>query len=187
MARAHEMVTYPLTPGVVAALAIDYPTAVQMVSPTTIVDWPPADELYAVGLANLRADPSPAWQHVGDGPEAFMALLDDSFFTAARLLLLPDGVDLGGAPDAVVAVPNRHVLLVHPIRDLGVVNAIRDMTAHTSRMFAEGPGSIASDLFWWHAGALTTLPVSFDGTSAFMVPPDAFVERMSRLDQPGTG
>jgi hypothetical protein len=187
LARAHDMVGFPLTPEIVAVLAVDYPTAVQMLSPQTIDGWPPVDELHAIALENLRADPSPSWQRVGGGPEAFLALFDDSFFTAARVLLLPEGVDLGGAREAVVAMPNRHVLLVHPIHDVGVVNAIRDMTVHTARLFDEGPGSIASDLFWWHEGSLTTIPVKFDGTSAFMFPPDAFVERMNGLGEAPTG
>jgi hypothetical protein len=186
-AESMSMVSYPLTPVLVAALVVDYPTTVRMLVREHIADWPPVDELYAVALENLRADPAPDWQRVGIGPEAFLAMLDDSFFTAARVLLLPDGVDLGGAPDAVVAIPNRHALLVHPIRDLGVVKATQTMIAITARLFDEGPGSISRDLYWWHGGALTTIPVQVDGKSVSMFPPDAFVERMNALGEPGTG
>src|SRR3954451_4965626 len=185
LARAHDMVAFPLTPEIVAVLAVDYPTAVQMASPNTIAAWPPVDELHAVALENLRADPSPEWERVGDGPEAFMALFDDSFFTAARVLLLPDGVDLGGAPDAVVAMPNRHAFLVHPIRDAGVLDAAGAMIGLATRLFDEGPGSIARDLFWWHGGALTTLPVHVDGRSTSYHPPDAFLELLNALQEPG--
>src|SRR4051812_17239886 len=186
-AGSMSMVTYPLTPGLVAALVADYPTTIQLLTPTSIAGWPPVDELYTVALENLRAEPVPEARRVGEGRAAFDALLDDSFFTAARVLLLPDGVDLAGAVDAIVSMPNRHALLVHPIRDAGVLDAAGAMIGLTTRLFEEGPGSIARDLFWWHGGALTTLPVHVDGRSTSFHPPDAFLERIKTLEEPRTG
>jgi hypothetical protein len=185
-AASISMVTYPLTPDLVAALVADYPTTIQLLTPTSIAGWPPVDALYAIALENLRADATPEARGVGEGPSAFLALLDDSFFTAARVLLLPGGVDLDGAVDAVVSMPNRHALLVHPIRDAGVLEAAGAMAGLTARLFEEGPGSIARDLFWWHGGALTTLPVTLRGKTTSFEPPQAFLERINGLGR-GTG
>jgi hypothetical protein len=184
-AESMNLVSYPLTKDLSACLVVDEPTTVRMLSREHITDWPPVDQLHAVALENLRAEPVSGPELIGEGDSAVSVILDDSFFTAARVLLLPEGVDMGGAPDAVVAMPNRHALLVHPMRDLGVVRATQVMIPVVAKLFDDGPGSIARDLFWWHGGALTPIPVTFDGKKAAMYPPDAFMERLNQLAEPG--
>jgi hypothetical protein len=180
-ATQHEMVTYPLAPSIVASLAVDFPTTVATPGRDGIADWPPVDELYEIAIANLRAEPPPQVDVVGDPLAPIQVVLDDSFFTASRLLLLPEGVDMGGAPDAIVAIPNRHTLLVHPLRDANAVLAVNTMTQLAARMCAAGPGSIVPDVFWWHTGALTVIPSQTSRKGIDIFPPAAFVERLNGL------
>lgn len=181
VAAQHEMVAYPLAPGLAATLAVDFPTTVATPRRDGIGEWPPVDELYAVGLANLRTEPAPRVEVVGDPLAPIAVMIDDSFFTAARLLLLPDGVDMGGAPDAIVAVPNRHTLLVHPLRDANAVRAVTMMVQFAAKMFEDGPGSIVPDVYWWHGGALTAIPTRVERKKVDIYPPEAFVERLNTL------
>lgn len=180
-AAQHAMVAYPLAPTLVATLAVDFPTTVATPRRDSIGDWPPVDEVHAVALSNLRAEPPPSVEVAGDPLAPIQVLFADSFFTASRLLLLPEGVDMGGAPDALVAVPNRHTLLVHPLRDSNAVRAVNTMIQLAARMFEDGPGSIVPDVYWWHGGALTLIPTRTEHRKIDIYPPEAFVERLNAL------
>ncbi len=158
VAEEYDMIAYPLAPGLVAVAAVDLPTTVATPQRGSTGDWPPVDEVWRVALGNLRGEPAPVTQTLGDAPSGLALALDDSFFTASRLLLLPDGFAMDGTDDALVAVPTRHSILVHPIRDLGAVQALNAMTMVATRMHEDGPGSIVPTVYWWHRGALTQIP-----------------------------
>ena len=82
----------------------------------------------------------------------------ESFFTATHALWAEELVGPPSPHGALVTVPNRHTLLVHPILDLRVMSATNHMLELTRRMYAEGPGSISDGLFWLRDGTLTRLP-----------------------------
>ena len=105
----------------------------------------------------------------------------DSFFTASWALLLDEAVDL--PPDgALVVVPSRHALLAHPLRDGDAVRAVQVLLGIAHRHFAEAPGNLSPDLYWFHDGGLHRLPTeeTDDGQLAFH-PTDDFVEVLNRL------
>jgi hypothetical protein len=54
-------------------------------------------------------------------------------------------------------------------------------------MYAEGPGSVTPEVFWWHDGALTPLGARLDGRTFVVAPPQAFVDLLEELgeDEPG--
>jgi hypothetical protein len=109
---------------------------------------------------------------------------DESFFTATHVLWAEE---LAGPPSphgALVTVPNRHTLLVHPIEDLRVMSATNHMLELTRRMHAEGPGSISDGLFWLRDGALTRLPHRVEDSRLVFSPPDEFLDVLYGLDNP---
>ncbi len=124
-----HVVTYPEAPGLVATLALDLPTTVRILNRATTEAWPPVDELYRVALENTLAEPDQDRSILRD-PEAPTTFLSgDSMFVASHVLALPKVVDLTGASGAFVAVPNRHTLIVHAIRDDRAPSALYGMVA----------------------------------------------------------
>ena len=175
-----------LCPELLVRVAIDYPTSVAVLFELgKAEDWPPFDELLRIATDNLLAEPAPDPEHLDVGNGASVDGYEgESFFVAARLVALPQ---LLGKPDlahALVAVPNRHLLFVHEIRDTSVIPALGGMAAMADGAFKAGPGSISPAVFWWHHGALTWIPVSVGRKGIDIAPPDAFVELLNSLAAP---
>ena len=126
---------------------------------------------------------TPTRQEVPAQGSVFTIAIDDSFYVATRALRLVDELP-PGTVDAVFAVPNRHMLLWHAIRDMSVVGAMQAMMQVTSKAFLDGPGSISDQLYWWHDGEVVHLPVRAQGKSIDFMPPDEFVELLNTLPEP---
>lgn len=170
-----------------AILVIDYPTVVQSVTRAALASWAiPIDEAFTVALANVRADPEPVVDEVvslpaGGGPDVPVAMISGaSHFVASLLLTLEDRVPRVGI-GALVAVPNRHVLMVHEIRDAQAIPAIAAIRHVAARMFDVGPGSISPEVYWWHTGALTLIPTTVEKGRLNVEPPDEFIAALRAL------
>jgi len=65
---------------------------------------------------------------------------------------------------ALVAMPNCHMLLYHPITDLAVVRALPAMAEVAGNEFRKGPGSARPLVLWWRepawwlGGQFTAMP-----------------------------
>jgi hypothetical protein len=173
--------------GLVETLVYDLPGSVRSVPPDHARRWGLGEaELFRIALENVRAEPRPAVQAFDvEGGAAFHALVGDSFFTASHALFLEEYLRPAPEHGAVVAVPHRHAVLYHAIRDMRVMLAIQSMIPVAFGMYQEGPGSISAGLYWWQgAGRLTHLPTHVRSTSVEFSPPDAFVrEVLNRLPE----
>jgi hypothetical protein len=165
----------------VATLALDLPTTVRILNRATMEAWPPVDELYRVALENTLTEPGPEVTLLRE-PEAPTTLLSgDSMFVASHVLALPRVVDLAGASGAFVAVPNRHALIVHAIRDPRAVPALYGMVAMAHDLHRDGPGSIIATVFWWHAGAMTPIEATYEGKQVAVTAPDGLTELLASV------
>lgn len=172
-------------PGLVETLVYDLPFSVSTVPREHLHAWGlPEGELFALGLANVRAEGllEPRRFEV-DGGGAFYALAGDSFFTATHALFLGDYLKPVPEHGALVAVPHRHAVLYHPIADMTVVPVLQSMIAVSFGMYQEGPGSIHPGLYWWREGRLTELPSRVRARSIDFFPPGEFAAMLNRLPE----
>ncbi len=171
-------------PGILMALVYDFPDSTASVPPNHVEGWPlEADAVWEIATDNVRLEPQPTRQEVPAQSGVFTMAIDDSFYVATRALRLADEFP-SGTVDAVFAVPNRHMLLWHAIRDLSVVGAMQGMMQVTSKAFLDGPGSISNQLYWWHEGQVVHLPINADGKQITFAPPDEFVALLNTLATP---
>ena len=176
-----ETVVRPIAPGILAVLVFDFPDSTATVHRDHLEGWPvDVDGAFAQGVANLDHEPTPIRDEVTGDDASFTLYYGDSFYVATRALrvaeLLPPGTT-----DALVAVPNRHTLLVHPIRDLTTIASMQAMHRATSDLFRDGPGSISDQPYWWHDGTLTQIPHQARGDRTEVVPPDGFMELLEAI------
>lgn len=138
-------------------------------------------ELFALGRDNLRAHEQVEVEHHTTGPVELFLAESDSFYTATWALLLDELVDLP-PQGALVTVPSRHALMVHPLRDAEAIKAVQVLLGVAHRHFAEAPGNLTPDLYWYHDGRLRVLPTAEqdDGELGF-APPDDFLEVLNEL------
>lgn len=172
-----QFVVREVADDLVAVLCFDLPSNVVTVNAESLEHWGcTADDVWYQALANLRRTEKAAVDDVDVGGATLKAMTGDSFFVASNLLLLGDFLGEDATPmGALVAVPNRHTLVWHPIADMTALRAIDAMVVMASGMCAEGPGSISPNLFWWRDGTLRTLPTRETAEHYEFVPPDEFV------------
>ncbi|MDR3637379.1 MAG: hypothetical protein P4L84_26480 [Isosphaeraceae bacterium] len=180
----HGLYTYRAAMNdVIAALVLDLPETVDSVHEDQIAAWGrPVDELFAIGLENVRTgDPvQPQTYELGAGG-SIQVLGDNSFFTATHALMLSHYVQPPPERGALVAVPHRHAVIYHPIVDQTVLVAINTMLPMARGMFQEGPGSVSPHLYWWRDGHFTLLPAEVEGNTLEFRPPEDFVAMLERV------
>jgi len=167
--------------GLIETLVYDLPGSVRTVPPDHVKKWgTETDELFRIGLANVKAEPPPVRQTFDIGKGAVIqALVGDSFFTASHALFLEDHLEPPSRFGALLAVPHRHAVLFHPIEDMKVIGAVNSMIPIAFGMYQEGPGSLSPGLYWWKPpGALTLLPTKVSAQSISFSPPDNFVKEV---------
>lgn len=177
--------------GLVETLVYDLPGSVRTVPPDHARNWRvPEADLFRLGLENVKAErPAPAKQvfDVGKGA-TIQALVGDSFFTASHALFLEEHLPDSAGYGALVAVPHRHAVLFHPIRDFRVMAAVNSMIPIAFGMYQEGPGSLSAGLYWWKGGKLLLLPTKVTSQSVTFSPPDDFVrDVLDRVPEPPAG
>ncbi|MFK7918814.1 MAG: hypothetical protein AB8G14_12095 [Ilumatobacter sp.] len=159
----------PFVEGVVQVLAIDVAGAVRCVPESEIVElgWN-ADEAWASARAQTEMFEVPDELHTIDiGGVDILHVFGERSFTASMVGVVDQlvaEVAHIGETGAIVSMPLRHSLLVHPIDDSSVRTAIAGMIPITRQLFKQGPGSVSPHLYWWRDGALEWIPTFFDGT-----------------------
>ena len=159
----------PFAEGIVQVLAIDVADAVRCVPVSEITDlgWD-EDEAWASASVQTELFEVPEEVHTIDiGGVDIVHVFGERPFTASMVGVVDRLVaEVAHIADtgAIVSMPLRHSLLVHPIDDAGVRTAIAGMIPITRQLFKQGPGSVSPHLYWWRAGGLQWIPTFFDGT-----------------------
>jgi hypothetical protein len=175
-------------PGTLSYLVLDLPHTVQNVPPDKAAAWGVETRaLFEVGLANVRRMPAPEVSRMVDeeGGE-LVALMGDHFFVATHALFLHEHPECLGPHGTLVAVPHRHAVLCSPVRDLRVVTAVQRVAILADRMEREGPGSVSAKLYYRYPdGRFMDLPYVLGEREFRFMPPDAFVDLLNHLPEPG--
>ena len=184
VAAGQQPIRRPFAEGLSLAVTLDLPDAVVGVTEDRRSRWDVEDdELFTIALANVRVEGPPARETVrlADGTP-IITLESHSFFTTTWVQWLEEAAS-AVMPDAgaLVAVPNRHLLMVHPLEDAGVVKAVQHLITLTRRFHDQGPGALSRHLYWWRDGALAWLPASVDDDRIEFYPPSEFVDILNRL------
>jgi hypothetical protein len=172
--------------GVDAVLVVDLPTAVANLQ----AEQMPAigrtmPELWELAISQIDDGQPVQQEDLGNGVTAHFG---ESFFVASRVLDLEHFA--GEVPEhgALVAVPHRHLLLVHPIETTRALNALNAMVAAADHFYRQGPGSIAPHVYWWrHDRALLRIEAGIRDGHQWLVPPDEFVDLLNLLPAASDG
>lgn len=166
--------------GLVAVLVYDLPHTVSSVGAEEAKTWGrDPEELLAVGLENLAAEPPPEREDLElERGVVLRVLSGPSFFVSSHLLRLDGFLPSGLVYGALVSVPTRHLLLLHVIRDSRVLLAINAMIPKAHVAYQQGPGSLVPNLYWWRDGQLVHLPTTVQTDAVKFTPPAAFVKQV---------
>ncbi len=149
----------------VELLAYDTPDAV-LLMPDDVVARVGVDELRAAGVHNLLVEPFGGIEWLDSGAVRFGVVAGESVHTASRMLTVDDVLRrVDGEPNApngtLLAVPYRHQLAFHVVRDASVLPTVEAMVRFTIAGYDDGVGSISPHLYYRSATGtlqqLTTL------------------------------
>jgi hypothetical protein len=174
--------------GIVALLAVDVADAIRCVSVGEVaaLGWD-VEETWASAHAQTIVLEQPEELHTIDvGGASFLHVFGERPFTASMVTAVDDLIDpvapIGHA-GAIVSLPLRYSILVHPVVDQSVITAIEAMVPITRQLFKQGPGSVSPHLYWWRNGELTWLPTVFEhhGLDVEFYAPDELNEIIADL------
>lgn len=179
-------VTWPITDGLVAGLAIKTPSGVARVAEIDLTDWHVKPEIaFDRALHNTTTQESltTATEELEDG--GVLSVLRGSPFVSAHVFVLERHVE--EAPHgALVALPSEDVLILHVLRDYTVVGALNAMHERAVAAHQAGPGSITPMIYWWEGTDLTPLPATTVGDRVSFATPDRFSTLLGELAASGS-
>ncbi|MCL6512109.1 MAG: hypothetical protein K6U78_15670 [Anaerolineae bacterium] len=171
--------------GTIEVIVIDLPTTVRTVSRSEARSWAVGmEELFEVGRHNLRRTGRLKDAAVAVRPGVDVHLYyGDPYYAASHALILdaylPDELPHG----ALVGLPRRDAMLLHVIRNIGAAEAIGSMLQAIVSMYADGPGSLSANLYWFRHGEFVALPYELDDQVLNISPPADFADLLRHLGE----
>ena len=150
----------PFAEGVVQALAVQLNQSVRSVSASELAElgWD-VDTAWASAWAQTRTLARPEEASIVDTGDAVLVhLYSQHLFCASFLPYLDDVVDGIGECGALVSIPVRQSVVIHPIHDESVLAAAGAMIPITRQVNHSGPGPVSAHLYWWREGTLEWIP-----------------------------
>lgn len=175
-------ITRDVSTNLVAMLIFDLPESVINIKPEQIKAWnKDIEELFELGKRNIKEKYliEPYNQQMQDATLWFAET--QHFFAGNILFDLNDYSHLVGEKGALVSIPNRHMVIIYPIANLEVVGVLHNMLYLTKRMYEDGPGSIANNLYWYNNGILIDIPHKMENDKLIISPPQVFVDALNEL------
>jgi hypothetical protein len=164
-------------------LVYDLPSAVLNVSVDDAARWGRPDlDLLEIGRANVSAEPrlERSLLNIPQGGSLEM-LSGPSFFAASHALHLARYVQDVSPKGFLVAVPSRHLVVFHSIRDLNVVHAVKGLIMVAHGQFERGPGSISQSIYWVQGTSFMRLPAQAGEKGIVFSPPSEFLAMLIKL------
>jgi hypothetical protein len=188
-----KIVARPLADGLKSVAVYDLPHVIAMVSRQHLDVWKVSqDEVFKVGLENVRRERERMERDTFQLASAeIFSLLSEGGFAASQVHNLESY--LSPSPfGAIVALPNRHMLICYPIVLETVLDALRALVPFVDGVYNDPPGGderskLTTDLYWWNRGALVCLPAGMDlfGLSgAVLAPPQEFLDAVLAKSRP---
>ncbi|NTW38936.1 MAG: hypothetical protein HGA44_03475 [Cellulomonadaceae bacterium] len=193
-----EWLTYArlVAPDLIEVLVLDSPTMVTTLNDGVVAQHD-REALQRAGLERLVREPIDVVERLDVDSDVHVDVVSGaSVFVASKVLVLPDVLrrvysERTYPHGVLVALPDRHHLLLHPLDGPAVVLALQAMASMAAEQFATAAGGVSPSVFWWLAGTMRRLSrFDEDGDLAIEVDP-VFGDVLSRLtaghEPPGEG
>lgn len=186
--EARHKLTYvrEVADGLLEAVVLDTPTTVMMLLDEDVRRCGRA-QLWAAGLEHLVAEPLGGIERLDLPGGAVVHVVEgESVYTASKILVLPDVLLRAYGPrpfpnGVLVALPDRHHLLLHPVDDGSVLPALQGMASMVAAFFQSAVGGVSPSVYWWRDGMLERLSSVDDGGHLRVDVREAFGEVLNRL------
>lgn len=167
----------PWADGIEEVLVLDLPRELCMFPSNRVDAWrTSAEQLFRLGLENVRCEERIESHTVESSDGLIDAVSSVSLFATSRALFFEEYVGPDAKYGALLAVPHRHTLLYHRIKDERAPEALMRMVLAAQALHHEGPGSISPHVYWWRPGRVLRIPARVQDNEVDLFAPDEFVE-----------
>jgi len=171
-----------IAPDIFAMLVFDLPDSVMSILKDMFDVWGrPFEEVFELGIQNIRNKYPVKISKVKSDNLSLWFAQADHFFTPNLIFELMQTGKLQGTYGSLVGMPHRHAMMIYPIENLQVTEAITAMIPAIFGMYHEGPGSLSPKLFWLYEGELIDLEYNLSETTLDFKPPKKFIEVLNQL------
>ncbi|MDW8054862.1 MAG: hypothetical protein RMJ86_10005 [Anaerolineae bacterium] len=188
LSHTPDLVYRPGPAGTLEVLVVDLPTSVRTIARREAEAWGvETDALLDLGRRNLRRFHALERHPIALQPGVSVDIYtSDPYYTASFALLPEVWLADRSAHGALVTLPRRDTLIVHVIRDLGVMDAMEALLRAAIDLHAEGPGSISPFVYWHRDGEFIKLPYTLEGDTLRLELPESFVALLNALERAAT-
>jgi hypothetical protein len=167
---------------IIALLVFDLPDSVQSITSKEAEKWNKTfDELFKTGIQNIKNKYPLNISRQQFGEFAIWFIQGDHFFTPNIVFDFEQQQKLTGTYGSLIGIPHRHAVIIYPIENIAVVNAINALIPTVYGMNNEGPGSISNNIFWYKDGHYENLPYKIEENKIQFHPPENFVDLLNNL------
>jgi len=169
--------------GSVSVLVLDLPTTVSSIKPEQIAKWNlQTDELFRIGIDNVttKYQPEISLEKITDKVSIWL-ISSENIFTTTHIFHLQNRTQFIGKYGSLVLIPHRHAVIIYPIDNLNVVEAIKILIPLGQKMYSEGPGSISASIMWYYDGSFINLPYSISNQKLNFNPPQEFNDALNQI------
>lgn len=140
------------------------------------------DVLLSLAIESTLAHPPESVQRIVLDEELSLTAWQsaDNFVTSHVLGL---SRSIAGEAGAFVALPHRHLVLLHPILGERSLRVLPTMAQIAEMAFADGPGSLTPRVFWWCDGRFEPLGIRVVDRQLVVEAPDALGQQIARLSR----
>ncbi len=155
-----------VSPGLAEVLVMRTPTSAEPVDAARLAQWGVAEPA-ALRLAEEQTFAHAVRPSSANGFVAFAPAPGEEHFLTSWLLRPEQALGHVLAHGAVLSAPRRGELILHELQPGEGQKYVQAMASATADSYTAGPGPVSPDLYWWHAGVLTTLTTQDGAVAAF--------------------
>lgn len=165
-----------------AMLIYDLPETIQSINPKDVDAWDKDfDTIWDISIYNtLGKYPPNILDRELQGIKV-KTIEEDHFFSPTIIFNLEDHPSLLGTHGSLITMPTRHIVIIYPIEDASVIQAITTLITVSEGVSARGPGTLSNQLFWYHKGDLDHQPYKVEETTISFQPSERFVAFLQTL------
>jgi hypothetical protein len=179
----HQLVYRIDIPGTLSMIVIDLPSALQSIRRSDLETWNVAeDEVFTIALANsLNSTEVKRGILESDGAMSLLYFDGESLLTSVQVFNEEITKGMDEENGMLVSIPTRHVVLLYPVENTSVLNAVSVMGSMTTELNLAGPGSLSPLIYWYRNKSFTVLPYSIEDGKFNFIPPQEFIDVLNTL------
>lgn len=163
-------------PGTFTFLVIDFEEALHYVRRSEIGDWEVSDTyLFDTALDNVAREELNLTAYELANTLTVFSLFHNDFAAAAAVELTRNAEDVVGAYGAVVSIPAKGTVFIHPIEADTVMEYIVASHEMIHDFYTQEVYSVTETYYWFYEGRYERFPLRVEGSSAYLSYPPALI------------